>query len=90
MNKLKWKTAEIVEKEERVSSEAVLSLIEWGVSDSCFICWYSFLYYHTTGSKDLQENQTVLEYEVDELKKKLKVEIKVQQSPTVTGDHIYN
>ena len=38
MNKLKWKTAEIVEKEERVSSEAVLSLIEWGVSDSCFIC----------------------------------------------------
>ena len=32
MNKLKWKTAEIVEKEERVSSEAFLSLIERGLS----------------------------------------------------------
>ncbi|CAL8294748.1 unnamed protein product [Boreogadus saida] len=49
MNKLKWKTADIVEKEERD---------------------------HTTGSKDLQEKQTALEYEVDDLKKQLKVEIK--------------
>ncbi|KAJ3597019.1 hypothetical protein NHX12_003419 [Muraenolepis orangiensis] len=49
MNTLKWKTAEVVEKEERD---------------------------HTAEAKGLQERHTALEYEVDELKKRLTVEMK--------------